>query len=72
MDFHLPWPIAEGHALLGDRDEALRWLERALERGIFNYPLLSEIDPLLANIRNEPRFKKLMERVKYQWEHFEV
>jgi hypothetical protein len=26
----------------------------------------------LANIRGEPRFKKLMERVKYEWEHFEV
>jgi len=23
------------------------------------------------NIRNEERFKKLMERVKYEWEHFE-
>jgi hypothetical protein len=26
----------------------------------------------LANIRGEERFKKLMERVKYEWEHFEV
>jgi tetratricopeptide (TPR) repeat protein len=72
MDFHLPWLMAEGYALLGEKDEALRWLERAVERGIFNYPLLNEIDPLLANIRSEPRFKKLMERVKYEWEHFEV
>ncbi len=72
MDFHMPWPIAEGYALLGEKDEALRWLERAVERGIFNYPLLNEIDPLLANIRNEPRFQKLMERVKYKWERFEV
>ena len=72
MDFHLPWLMAEGYALLGEKDEALRWLERAVERGIFNYPLLNEIDPLLANIRSEPRFKKLMERVKYEWEHFEA
>jgi hypothetical protein len=28
--------------------------------------------PFLANIRAEPRFQKLMERVKYEWEHFEV
>jgi hypothetical protein len=27
---------------------------------------------LLENLRSEPRFKKLMERVKYEWEHFEV
>jgi hypothetical protein len=29
-------------------------------------------DLWLANIRGEERFKKLMERVKYEWEHFEV
>jgi hypothetical protein len=70
MDFHLPWPIAEGYALLSDRDEALRWLERAVERGIFNYPLLNELDPLLANVRGEERFQKLMEKVKPKWENF--
>jgi non-specific serine/threonine protein kinase len=72
MDFHLPWLMAEGYALLGDKEEALRWLERAVERGNFNYPLWNEIDPLLVNLRGEPRFRKLMERVKYEWEHFEV
>jgi hypothetical protein len=34
--------------------------------------LLAELDPFLANIRGEERFKKLMERVKYEWEHFMV
>ena len=29
-------------------------------------------DPFLENIRGEPRFKKLMERVKREWENFEV
>ncbi|MCJ7587502.1 MAG: tetratricopeptide repeat protein, partial [Candidatus Aminicenantes bacterium] len=72
MDFHLPWLMADGYSLLGEKAEALRWLERAVEKGIFNYPLLSELDPLLANIRGEERFKKLIERVKYEWEHFEV
>ena len=59
-------------ALLGDRNEALNWLENAYDRGFINYPLLSERDPLLVTIRDEERFKKLMERVKYEWEHFEV
>ena len=27
---------------------------------------------LLSDISGEPRFKNLMERVKYEWEHFEV
>jgi hypothetical protein len=35
------------------------------------YPFLNEYDPYLANIRGEESFKKLMERVKYEWVHFE-
>jgi hypothetical protein len=31
-----------------------------------------ELDPFLKNIRGEERFAKLMERVKYEWEHFDV
>jgi non-specific serine/threonine protein kinase len=48
------------------------WLENAVNRGFINYPLLAEKDLFLANMRGEPRFKKLMKRVKYEWEHFEV
>jgi non-specific serine/threonine protein kinase len=59
-------------ALLGEKTQALDWLENAVNRGFINYPLLAEKDPLLANIRGEPRFQKLMERVKYEWEDFEV
>jgi tetratricopeptide (TPR) repeat protein len=70
MDFHLPWVMAEGFSLLGEKDEALRWLDRAVERGIFNYPLLNELDPLLTNIRGESRFKAIMEEVRRRWENF--
>jgi non-specific serine/threonine protein kinase len=59
-------------SLLGEKNEAFAWLENAFDRGFINWPLLAEKDPWLANIRGEPRFKKLMERVKYEWEHFEV
>ena len=58
-------------SILGEKSEALAWLENAFDRGFINWPLLAEKDPWLANIRDEPRFKKLMERVKYEWEHFE-
>jgi TolB-like protein len=63
-----PWLMAGGFALLGEKAEALAWLERAVARGWSNYPLFSRIDPFLANIRSEERFQKLMERVKGQWE----
>jgi hypothetical protein len=31
-----------------------------------------EHDPFFVNIRGEERFKKLMQRVKYEWEHFDA
>jgi hypothetical protein len=37
-----------------------------------NYPYMANHDPFLANIRGERRFQNLMDRVKYEWEHFEV
>ncbi len=46
-------------------------MEHALARGFINYPFYAENDAFLANLRKEARFKKLMEPVKYEWEHFE-
>jgi len=56
-------------SVLDARKEALDWFENAINRGFINYPAL-EREPFLENIRGEERFKKLMERVKYEWEHF--
>jgi non-specific serine/threonine protein kinase len=64
--------LADIFAILKEKTEALDWLEHAVNRGFINYPLLAEKDPFLANIRGEERFKKLMERVKKEWEEFEV
>jgi serine/threonine protein kinase len=58
-------------SMLGKTEEALKWLERGVELGLINYPFLS-IDPGFENIRGDSRFQKLMERVKHEWEHFEV
>jgi len=60
------------YALLDEKEEALLWLEHAVDKGWINYPVFDERNPFLANIRGERRFKKLMERVKYEWEHFEA
>ena len=65
------WTLAEAYALIGETGEAIRWLEVAVSRGFVNYPFISKYDPFLKNIRGDTRFKKLMERVKYEWEHFE-
>jgi non-specific serine/threonine protein kinase len=59
-------------SLINEKEKALDYLNHALDRGFINYPFFSNIDPFLENIRGEERFKKLMERVKYEWENFEV
>ncbi|MFC2142164.1 hypothetical protein ACFLR7_04445 [Acidobacteriota bacterium] len=48
------------------------WIEHAVDIGMINLPFMTKYDPLLENIRGERRFKKLMERVKHEWESFEV
>ncbi len=64
--------MAESYALINEKNEAVDWVENGVKFGCIDYPFLMEYDPFLANIRGEERFKKLMERVKYAWEHFEV
>jgi serine/threonine protein kinase/tetratricopeptide (TPR) repeat protein len=71
-DFQSCYWKTECLALAGEKELALDCLERDVDLGMSNYPLMSELDPFLANIRGEERFKKLMERVKYEWEHLEV
>jgi non-specific serine/threonine protein kinase len=71
-DFQYSSLFADFYALLGHKKEALDWLENAVNRGFINYPFLSEYDPFLENVRSEDRFKKLMVRVKQEWENFEV
>ncbi len=71
-DFQTAYWKASCLALVGETEKALDCLELDVDLGMSNYPLMSELDPFLAGIRGEERFAKLMERVKYEWEHLEV
>jgi TolB-like protein len=71
-DFQSCYWKAECLALIGEKEMALDCLELDVNLGMSNYPLMSELDPFLDNIRCEERFKNLMEKVKYEWEHLEV
>jgi len=71
-DLQYSYHVATFYAYLDDKEESLKWLENSINRGFINYPLLSEQDKLLVNIRGEERFNKLMERVKYEWGNFKV
>jgi eukaryotic-like serine/threonine-protein kinase len=63
--------VAVPLALLDARDDALDWLENAINKGFINYPEL-ERDRYLDNLRGEERFKRLLEHAKYEWERFEL
>lgn len=62
--------LADCYALAGEVEEALDWLERNVEIGMANYPWLDHIDPLLENVRGEPRFRRILERVEAEWRTF--
>jgi len=71
-DYTYSHHLASFFALIDEKEETLNWLENAVNRGFINYPFLSEYDPFFENIRGEERFKKLMERVRFEWEHFKA
>jgi serine/threonine protein kinase/Flp pilus assembly protein TadD len=71
-DAEVPWLLASAYAAVGAKDEALLWLDRAIERGMINYPFLSEHDWYLDSIRGEARFTQAMERARREWERFEA
>jgi len=60
--------LAEGFALLNRKDEALDWLENAVNLGLINYPYFAKHAPFLENIRGSERFYKLISKVKTEWE----
>ena len=66
------WLVADFYSLMNRKEEAIHWLEHAVNKGFINYPLFSKYDPFLTNIRQDENFKKLMTRVKHEWENFKI
>ena len=50
-------------AVQGNKEEALEWLEKAVDAGWLDYSYASRY-PLLENIRNDARFKRIMDDTK--------
>jgi len=71
-DMQYSYHIATFYSYLNQTELAIDWLENAVDQNFINYPFMNEIDPFLKNIRGEERFKKLIERVKKEWEELEV
>jgi len=68
---YLAWFFAEGYALIGQRDEALRWLGEAANQGLINYPLLSR-DPSLESLRGDAEYEALMQQIERRWRAFDA
>lgn len=67
-----PRLLAQGFALAGMPEPAMRWLEIAIDRGFINYPFLARHDPFFETLRDHPRFKQLLAIVRDRWQKFEV
>jgi serine/threonine protein kinase/Flp pilus assembly protein TadD len=64
---HTEYNIASAYALMGNHQEALRWLRRTAEHRLTPYPLF-ERDPNLDNLRSDPEFKTWLGEMKSLWE----
>jgi len=57
------WFLPEVYAALGDKDEAFRWLEAAVEERSTFVPWMRD-NPAYAPLRSDPRFQDLVRRMK--------
>jgi TolB-like protein/Flp pilus assembly protein TadD len=55
--------MAAIYAVQGNKEEALRWLQKAVDAGYRYYRYLSRY-PLLENIRDDERFKRIIDETK--------
>jgi serine/threonine protein kinase/tetratricopeptide (TPR) repeat protein len=55
--------MAAIHAIQGNKEEALRWLEKSVDAGCRDYRYISRYPPL-ENIRDDERFKRIMDETK--------
>jgi tetratricopeptide (TPR) repeat protein len=56
------YEIAQVHAYFGNLDESFRWLHRAIDRRDQSLSLMTG-DPFLSNLRDDPRFDLVLERL---------
>jgi eukaryotic-like serine/threonine-protein kinase len=58
-----PYEVAGVHAVLGDKDQALDWLQKAYRGRSCVYWMRQ--DPRLDSLRSDPRFQELMHRMNF-------
>ena len=63
FDHDIPYWLASAYVMEGERDEAFKWLEKAISLGNENLPWF-ESNPIWRTLHDDPRFKQLMRRVE--------
>jgi hypothetical protein len=58
-----PYQVAEVHGARGEADQAFEWLERTFAQRDPGLTYL-KIDPFLKNLRADPRWRALLERLR--------
>jgi hypothetical protein len=56
--------MATYYALAGDRDEALRWVGTAIDRGFTNDHWWGELNPIMAPYRIDAGYQALIARAR--------
>ncbi len=64
---HTAYNLASAYALLGNHDQAIRWLQDAADNGFPCYPLFAS-DRQLDSLRKDPRFTAMLAGLKRDWE----
>ncbi len=59
----VPYNIAAIHAIQGNKEEAYKWLKKAVDAGWRDFRL-GLMDPLLENLHEDEKFKQMMTEVK--------
>jgi TolB-like protein len=58
-----PYAFALIHLALGEKDQALDWLERAAQERGATYLNFIKVDPFFDSLRGDPRFEALVQKV---------
>ena len=59
-----PYEFARVYAGLGDKDQAILWLQKAYAEHAV-YLVWLKVDPKLDNLRDDPRFQDLLRRMNF-------
>ena len=63
--------LAMDYAVIGDKGGCKRMLQRSIDAGFFNYPIMSK-DPYLDYMRDDPEFQEILAQAKAKHEAFKA